>query len=209
MEPHHRARQWEGTRSIVTPPPQTAPPPRLSYRARVIIMVYLIAEAAAFFGVVQAIGGGYAVLLLLATSVLGGVLMRTIGVKALREYREAVSAGEPPGPKAVSGTIGVVGGVLLFLPGFLSDVVGLLCVLPPTRFMLRPLVIRFLESRVDSPSFARWFGPRVVRPHWGGPKPASAPPDSDEIIEGEVVDSDEPPHRTDGRSGHENGPNAS
>ena len=164
-------------------------------------MVYLIAELALFVLVARWIGVGNTILAILAGSVLGGVLLRTIGVKAVRDYREAVAAGRPPGPSAVSGTIGVTGAALLFVPGFISDLVGLLCVFPPTRFLLRPLVVRFLEQRVDSPSFARWFGPRKVRPQWGDAR-SEETTDTDEVIEGEVVDEPPPSARRDDEPGH-------
>lgn len=174
---------------------------RLSYRTRLVAAVYLLAELAVVIALAYVIGLGLTILAALGTSVIGAVLVRAIGMKAIRQYRDAVSQQTPPGETVVSGTIGIVGAVLLCLPGFISDLIGLLCVLPPTRFVLRPLVIRLLAKHVDSPSYSRWFGPRVVQAKWGAPKPSTASAD-DEVIDGEVLDGDG--GATD--NGHENGP---
>ena len=155
-------------------------------------MLYLVAEIVLFVLGVRWIGLGYTVLALAGVSVVGGMLLSVLGGSALRAYREAVAAEEPPGPAVVSGTIGVVGALLMLVPGFLSGLAGLLCVLPPTRFLLRPLVIRFLQKRADSPSFDRWFGPRRGRTVDG------------DVVDGEVVDPepvDEPPRLTGGGRG--------
>jgi UPF0716 protein FxsA len=182
----------------------TPPPARRAYRVRVLLALYLLGEAAALFAVGSAIGVMYTILLMLATSVLGAISMRVTGVKALRQYREAVRSARPAGPSVISGAIGVVGGLLLFLPGFVSDAAGLLCVFAPTRVLLRPLVTRFLGRRIGSPSFNRWFGPNVVRTQWGAPKAGKTAGD-DDVIEGEVVDGESGPSGGTGH-GHENGP---
>ncbi|GAA4895593.1 UPF0716 protein FxsA [Stackebrandtia albiflava] len=171
----------------------TVPQPQVGYRTRVTLAVYLAAELAAFVGVALWIGFGWSVFAMIVTGLLGGVLLRFTGVKAMREYRQAILDGDPPGPAVVSGALSVAGSVMLMLPGFVSDLAGLLCVLPGTRSLLRPVVARFLERRMDSPSMNRFFGPRVVRPQWGGGDTVA---DDGEVIEGEVVDAP-PPRRDD------------
>ncbi|CAM3255938.1 FxsA family protein [Stackebrandtia soli] len=168
----------------MTMPPPAGPRPRASYPARAGLGLFLIAELVVLYLVATTIGPGWTVLAILASTVLGGVLLRVMGMRAVADYRAAAEAGEPPGPTAVSGVIGVLGAFLLFVPGFISSVIGLLCVLPPTRFLWRSLVTRFLEKRLDSPSMARFFGPRVVRSH----RDDRDVTDSGDVIEGEVVD---------------------
>ncbi|HIW61546.1 MAG TPA: FxsA family protein [Candidatus Stackebrandtia excrementipullorum] len=160
----------------------------MSYRTRLTLAVYLLAELAAFAGVVMAIGIGWTIVVFLATGLVGAVLLRVNGVKAMRAYREAILERKPPGQAVVTGVLGVSGAILLLLPGIVTDVVGLLCVLPGTRSLLRPLVTRFLEKQMDSPTMTRFFGPRVVRTQ----EQAQPPPDrgftTEDVIEGEVVD---------------------
>jgi len=166
----------------------------------VTLAVYLLAELAAVVGVAMLVGIGWTIVLLLGTGLIGAVLLRINGVKAMRSYREAVIESKPPGPAVVSGVLGVAGAFLLLLPGFVSDVVGLMCVLPGVRSLLRPLVTRFLEKRVDSPSMNRFFGPRVVRPQQPHQRRADPVFDTDEVIEGEVINDsgdDQPRRRPD------------
>ena len=171
--------------------------------------VYLLAEFAALVGLVLYIGIGWTILIFLATGLIGALLLRVNGVKAMRIYREAVLENRPPGPAAVTGVLGVTGAVLLLLPGVITDIAGLLCVLPGTRALLRPLVTRFLERRMDSPTMNRFFGPRVVHTpgthHHRRPDPGFT---ADDVIDGEVIDDDVTGDRQDGpaRSQDDEGP---
>lgn len=171
------------------------------------LAIYLLAELAAVVAVAMLVGIGWTIVLLLGTGLIGAVLLRINGVKAMRSYREAVTESKPPGPAVVSGVLGVAGAVLLLLPGFVSDVAGLMCVLPGTRSLLRPLVTRFLEKRVDSPSMNRFFGPRVVRPQQPHQHRANPSFDADEVIEGEVIEGDvgSPPRRRPDEGGNGTG----
>lgn len=171
------------------------PPPKASYPARLALAGYLVAELTTVYLVGITLGGFNAVMLLLLLSILGAILLRVLGLKAVREYQEAKAKRVPPGPSVVSGVLAVSGAFLLFVPGFVSSLAGLLCVFPPTRFLFRSFVTRFLERRLDSPSMARMFGPRVVRPrhdHRAGGEDATAA-EGDEVIEGEIVDDDPRP----------------
>ncbi|HZE39954.1 MAG TPA: FxsA family protein [Stackebrandtia sp.] len=180
--------------------PDSTQRPRVAYGARVAFAAYAAAELVVLYLLWTYIGIGWTLLLLAGTTAVGAILLGTIGTNAIREYRDTVKAGDPPGPAAISGVIGVVGAVLLILPGFLGDAVGLLCVFPPTRFLWRSLVTKFLHKRLDSPTLNRMFGPRVVHTTWGTPKP-NAHVDPEAVIDGEVIDDAPKP-----RPGHEDGP---
>lgn len=151
--------------------------------------MYAAAELVVLYLLWTNLGPLWTILLFGATTIVGIVSLGAVGTKAAKEYREALTRNEPPGPAAISGTIGVVGAILLILPGFLTDAVGLLCVFPPTRFLWRSLVTRFVEKRLDSPSVSRLFGPRVVNTGWGARKPDAAH-DPESVIDGEVLDGD-------------------
>ncbi|MEV0644403.1 FxsA family protein [Phytomonospora sp. NPDC050363] len=151
-----------------------------------------IAELVAYVAVVQWIGLGWAILATLGTSMVGMSLMRYFGAKAIRAYQADQAAGRPPGPQIVDGTIAFLGAVGLMLPGFVSDVIGLLCVLPPTRALLRPVARRLLESRMGSGSAQNMFGPRRVRTEAGMPEQApTGEVIEGDVIEGEVIDPDD------------------
>jgi UPF0716 protein FxsA len=87
------------------------------------------------------IGTWPTILLLLADSLLGAWLIKSQGSRVWQRFRAATDAGQVPAAEAVDGFLVVLGGTLLIVPGFLSDVVGLILVLPPTRGLLRGRVI--------------------------------------------------------------------
>ncbi len=106
----------------------------------------------------ELIGAVPTILLLLGSAVLGAWLMKSQGGQAWRSFRAATSAGRVPAAEAVDGFFVIFGGTLLLLPGFLSDGVGLLLLLPSTRKLLRERLIGHVNLRARA-SFAGWPGP--------------------------------------------------
>jgi UPF0716 protein FxsA len=111
----------------------------------------------------QAIGVWWTIVLLLADSVLGGLLMRSQGRAAWRRFNEALAAGRVPAREVFDGVLVIFGGALLLTPGFVTDVFGALFLAPPTRAVLRRLLVRRFAVRVLGP---RGRGGRAGR---GGP----------------------------------------
>jgi UPF0716 protein FxsA len=97
--------------------------------------------------VADAIGVLATVVLLLLSWPLGSWALRSQGRAAWRRLGEAVSAGRSPGREVLDGALVLIGGVLLIIPGFLSDVLGAIALLPPTRTLMRRLLARNLQSR--------------------------------------------------------------
>ena len=87
--------------------------------------------------VADAIGWLLAVVLLLGTSVLGSQLLRIQGRSAIERVSLAVSEHRPPARAAIDGVLGFLGSVLLVIPGFVTDALGALLLLPPTRALTR------------------------------------------------------------------------
>src|SRR5690349_9876175 len=92
-----------------------------------------IAELAVIIQVGQAIGVWWTIALLDVDSVIGSLLMRSQGRLAWRRFNESVGAGRIPAREVADGVLVIFGGALLLTPGFLSDIFGLLFLLPPTR----------------------------------------------------------------------------
>jgi UPF0716 protein FxsA len=107
-----------------------------------------IAELAVIIQVGQAIGVWWTILLLVADSVLGSLLMRSQGRVAWRRFNEAVRAGRVPAREVADGVLVIFGGALLLTPGFLSDIVGVLFLLPPTRALIRRVFLRQAMKRI-------------------------------------------------------------
>jgi UPF0716 protein FxsA len=95
----------------------------------------------------QAIGGWQTLLLLVADSLLGAWLLRREGRRTWRAFRLALDERRVPAREVADGVLVLVGGTLLLTPGFLSDVVGVLFLLPPTRAAIRPMLTRLVAAR--------------------------------------------------------------
>jgi UPF0716 protein FxsA len=107
-----------------------------------------IAELAVIIQVGQAIGVWWTILLLIADSILGSLLMRAQGRVAWRRFNEAVRAARVPAREVADGVLVIFGGALLLTPGFLTDIVGLLFLLPPTRAVIRRVFLRQALKRI-------------------------------------------------------------
>jgi UPF0716 protein FxsA len=121
----------------------------------VLFIVVPIAELAVIIQVGQEIGLLWTIVLLLADSVLGSLLMRSQGRSAWRRFNQAVEAGRPPAREALDGALIIVGGALLLTPGFITDIGGLLLLLPPTRAVARRLLVRRFAKRMVAGGPAR------------------------------------------------------
>jgi UPF0716 protein FxsA len=107
-----------------------------------------IAELAVIIQVGQAIGVWWTIGLLLADSILGSILMRHQGRTAWRRFNEAVQGGRVPAREVLDGALVIFGGALLLTPGFLTDILGLILLLPPTRALVRRVLTRRLAHRM-------------------------------------------------------------
>ena len=118
-----------------------------------LLLVPVAVEVVAFVEVAGAIGWGLAAALLIGRSLVGVVLLRVQGRAALRRVSLAVSERRAPGAAALDGALGFLGCSLLVVPGFVTDALGVLLLLPPTRTLLRRWIARSYSRRVMS--FAR------------------------------------------------------
>jgi UPF0716 protein FxsA len=110
----------------------------------------------------QAIGVIPTLALLLLDSILGAALMRSQGRVAWRRFNQAVAAGRVPAREVLDGVLVIFGGAFLLTPGFVTDVFGVLFLLPPTRALIRRLLVRGALGRlrfvVAAPGAAARFG---------------------------------------------------
>ena len=112
-----------------------------------IPILWMVAELYVAIRVADEIGALYTVLLLIISWPLGAWALRSQGGAAWRRLSAAVAAGRSPGGEVLDGVLILVGGLLLIVPGFLSDVLGAFALLPPTRALLRGRLARHLHSR--------------------------------------------------------------
>lgn len=107
-----------------------------------------VLEVFAFIEVGQAIGWLLALILLLGTSLLGARLLRSEGRAAIERFSLALSERRAPAGVAIEGALGFLGAVLLAVPGFVTDALGALLLLAPTRKLARRWVSSHYAGRV-------------------------------------------------------------
>lgn len=118
---------------------------------RVALLLMLIAlpllEIAILIEVGQAIGFWPSVLLLFAAALVGAKIVHDQGLATARRAAEALAEGTPPVGPMLEGVALVIAGALLILPGYLSDIAGLLLMVPPfRRFAILSVLRRFRDA---------------------------------------------------------------
>jgi UPF0716 protein FxsA len=116
--------------------------------ALLLLILWPVAELFVAIKVAEAIGVLVTVVLLIAGVPLGVWLARTEGRAAWRRLSVAIAAGRPPGREVIDGALVLVGGVLFIVPGFISDVIGLLLLLAPSRSVAGAAIARNFQSRL-------------------------------------------------------------
>jgi UPF0716 protein FxsA len=138
-----------------------------------LVELYVIIEVGRAIGVLPTIG------LLFLDSVLGAMLLRSQGRAVWRRFNLALNEGRVPARETFDGAMVIVGGTLLLTPGFVTDLVGLLLLLPPTRAAIRRFLSgiakrRTLAGRAVFWGFGRYEDGRAARP--GEPYPPRGRP---------------------------------
>lgn len=115
-----------------------------------------------------AIGGWWTAALLVLDSLLGAYLLRVEGRRAWREFRTALDEGRWPGDEVAQGALIIVGGTLLLTPGFLTDLLGFLFLLSPTRRVVSARLRRRVTATATGAPGAGTTGTRADAPRVPG-----------------------------------------
>lgn len=125
------------------------------------------------------LGPGPTVAMLLLAGAAGAWLVRTQGAQVLRELSEGLQRGESPAPRLVEAGLVLLGGILLLTPGVLTDLLAVALLVPPSRRLLAPVILKALGeaarrsgTRVNLGA-PMGMGPDPGRP--GRPEPRPAP----------------------------------
>lgn len=133
-------------------------------------ILFPLLELAVLIQVGSSIGVLATLLLIVASALAGGFLLRIAGPATAWRARARLLSGEAPEEEMLDGLLLALGGFLLLLPGFISDVLGLLCLLPFTRHALRERLVRRAGRRGINPGQAREEAgqsrPRVIEGEW-------------------------------------------
>lgn len=163
-----------------------------------LLVVVPLVEIYLLIQVGQVLGTLPTVALLLAMSVAGGVLLKQEGTRTFRAFRAALGQQRVPAREVADGALVIFGGALLLTPGFATDAVGLLCVLPPSRAVLRRVLIGLVAKRFGVAGMAGAFAADRLRDRRTR-RDETGHTYVHDVVEGEVVDGGpdggEPPHQ--------------
>jgi UPF0716 protein FxsA len=121
----------------------------------VLFLLFLVVPAVEIYVLVQvgsAIGALDTIGLLLLVSLIGAWIVKQQGSGAVRRIRDELAMGRMPGASLVDGALIFCAGVLLLVPGFVTDAFGLLLLVPPVRHLVRALLARRFDLRVHAVS---------------------------------------------------------
>ncbi|WGX94278.1 FxsA family protein [Nocardioides sp. L-11A] len=151
---------------------------RRSRRAAVVLFLVFVVmpvlEIVVLIQVGQVIGPWWTILLLVLDSIVGAWLIKREGRRAWLALRERVETGRLPARELADGVLVVLGGAFLLSPGFVTDVLGILLILPVTRPLFRGLLMAYAGRQVSRRTAATAPG--------NGPRPGPT------VVRGEVID---------------------
>jgi len=140
-----------------------------------LVELYVIVQVGGLIGIWPTLA------LLLGVSFCGAMLLRHQGRGAWRRFNEAIAQRRFPGREVADGLLITVGGALLLTPGFVTDAVGLLLLLPPSRAIARGMLRGYVTRRFT-----------IVGTRGPAPGPGPGRRDYDYESTAEEVDADDP-----------------
>ena len=117
--------------------------------------------------------------IIIVTGFLGAALAKSQGARAIARFRQAGAEGRLPHREVLDGLLILIAGAVLLTPGFLTDVVGFLLLVPPVRAVVRNALATSLKSRI-----------KIVTPGFAAEATPKPPPGDGKVIDVEVVKDD-------------------
>ena len=119
-------------------------------------LAFLVAEIASFIAVGDQIGFGWALLILFGVSAIGPLVIRRVGMGVVARTQGRLAAGEVPTRELLDGVVVLAGGLMLVVPGFISDALGLLLMIGPVRHAVIRAAGHRVARRVQSMRTGPW-----------------------------------------------------
>lgn len=159
-----------------------------------LFLLFVFLEIAGFVAMANAIGLLGVFALIVAGIVAGGLIIRTIGFASVARMQERANEGAPVGQEIGGLVLGFLGGLLLIIPGFLTDMIGLALLIKPIQTLVWPRYGRQMAGRMPNVG---------AQGSWRSPgnenhRPPSQGPGI--VVEGEVIDEPASSRRPGGRS---------
>jgi UPF0716 protein FxsA len=116
-----------------------------------LVLLFIVVPIAELYVIIQvgeAIGVWPTLLLLLLDAIVGSWLLKHEGRAAWRRFNQALAEKRVPAAEVADGFLVILGGALLIAPGFITDIFGILFLIPPTRALARKILTRLTVGRV-------------------------------------------------------------
>ncbi|SEL86958.1 FxsA family protein [Paenibacillus sp. OK003] len=125
-----------------------------------LLLIIPVIELFGFILMSDWIGAGKTLLLMILTSLIGIAMLQFEGRKVLIDAKSEMERGKVPGRKMVDGLFIFVGGFLLLIPGFITDLIGFTLLFPVTRSVYRLFFLGWLEKKMRTGSIKFYRGPK-------------------------------------------------
>ncbi len=117
------------------------------FRLFLLFVTTTLLELALIIEVGKRLGAVTTILLILFTAIIGAYLAQTQGLSILAKIQLELNQGQLPSNQLLEGLLVLIGAILLLTPGFLTDTVGFLCILPFSRYWIRERLKKYLRQR--------------------------------------------------------------
>ncbi len=137
---------------------------------RILLILFLtvpLVEIAILIKIGKVIGAGYTIALVIGTAILGAALLRTQGISTLAKVQKNINRGQLPATELIEGLILLISGVLLLTPGFFTDMLGFLALVPILRQRLaQTFFVNFIQNRINIKQTNTRTGNIIEGEHW-------------------------------------------
>ena len=137
---------------------------------RILLILFLtvpLVEIAILIKIGKVIGAGYTIALVIGTAILGAALLRTQGISTLAKVQTNINRGQLPATELIEGLILLISGVLLLTPGFFTDMLGFLALVPILRLRLaQTFFVNFIQNRINIKQTNTRTGNIIEGEHW-------------------------------------------
>ena len=118
----------------------------------VLVLLFIVMPIAELWVIVasaQQIGVPETIVILILVSILGAWLCKRAGLGVLRRIQTTLDRGQMPTAELTDGFLVLLAGALMLTPGFITDLIAILLLLPPTRAVARRILLRRIRARIE------------------------------------------------------------
>ena len=112
-----------------------------------VVELYILIEVGKKIGSLPTIG------IIVLTGILGAYLVKRQGFMILKKIQNDLNEGIMPGDSLIQGAIILIGGILLLTPGFITDIIGFVFLIPVSRLVVKKYLLKWLKGKIKEGNF--------------------------------------------------------